>query len=265
MSQTEYVLKSDSALGLRQLGYLELLYDEPTKRFLADLDIEPGSRCLDIGAGAGSISRWLAERTGPIGSVVAIDIAPDHLEGGRNLVNERHDINGGLPDGGPFDLIHARLVLMHLARREELLAELIEGLAPGGWLVLGEAETYGTSPRDILSARTQADVEVFNHVVNVTFDIGRTAGIDYEWARRLGGLLVDAGLVDVRAVAYAAMTSGGRAGGMLTANYIRQVQSLVLDAGVTESELARFYELSLDPEFCSWMMPLVYYAARKAP
>ncbi|UYM04692.1 class I SAM-dependent methyltransferase [Solicola gregarius] len=264
MTQTEYILGSDNTLGRRQLAYLEVLYDQPTRRVLADVEIGPGSRCLDVGSGAGSTARWLAEHVGPTGRVTAVDIAPDHLVGVGNLVVRQHDINDGVPEGGPFDLIHARLVLMHLSRRVELLSMLVDGLAPGGWIVIGEAQEYGTHPDEVVSAPNVADVAVFNRVVDTTINVvGRGGGIDYEWVNGLGGRLVDAGLVDVRGLKHRALTSGGMAGGMLNANYVRQVQPLVLDAGVTEADLARFYELSLDPAFVSWAMPLTYFSGRK--
>jgi trans-aconitate methyltransferase len=39
-----------------------------------------------------------------------------------------------LPEAS-FDLIHARLVLVHLPEREKVLARLMAALKPGGWLV----------------------------------------------------------------------------------------------------------------------------------
>jgi len=153
---------------------------------------------------------------------------------------------------------------MHLPRREDLLRMLVDALRPGGRLVIAEAEEYGTRPTEVVSARSTADVQVFNRVIDATINtVGRGAGIDYEWVHRLGGLLVDAGLDDVRATAYRSTTAGGLPGGMLNANYVRQVQSLVLETGVTEQELSRFYELSSDPDFLTWAMPLTYFAGRK--
>ena len=44
------------------------------------------------------------------------------------------------PPPGPFDLIHARLVLVHVPRRREALAAMVELLRPGGWLVVEDAD-----------------------------------------------------------------------------------------------------------------------------
>ena len=42
--------------------------------------MRPGWRCLEIGAGRGSMATWLAERVGPAGQVVATDIDTRYLE-----------------------------------------------------------------------------------------------------------------------------------------------------------------------------------------
>ena len=40
-----------------------------------------------------------------------------------------------------WDLIHERLVLVHIPRRLEVLDRLVEALAPGGWIVLEDFDT----------------------------------------------------------------------------------------------------------------------------
>jgi hypothetical protein len=61
----------------------------------------------------GSIARWLADRVGPSGEVVATDISTRHL-GGLDLPNveiREHDILTDRLPYGYFDLIHARLLV----------------------------------------------------------------------------------------------------------------------------------------------------------
>jgi cyclopropane fatty-acyl-phospholipid synthase-like methyltransferase len=43
------------------------------------IGIKPGQRCLDLGSGAGTSARGLAERTGPTGQVVAVDLLMRNL------------------------------------------------------------------------------------------------------------------------------------------------------------------------------------------
>ena len=48
-----------------RLRALEALFDSATTRRLAGLGLRDGRRCLEVGAGTGSIARWLAMRVGP--------------------------------------------------------------------------------------------------------------------------------------------------------------------------------------------------------
>src|SRR4029078_2070603 len=71
-------------------------------------------------------------------------ITPLHLPGSASFEIRQHDITTEPVPDGPWDLIHARLVLLHLPEREEVLRHLVAALAPGGALVLEEWDaTYG--------------------------------------------------------------------------------------------------------------------------
>ena len=59
---------------LARLRLIEQEIDSITIRHLTTVGVGEGWRCLEVGAGAGSIARWLAERVGPTGAVVAVDI-----------------------------------------------------------------------------------------------------------------------------------------------------------------------------------------------
>ena len=56
--------------------------------------VGPGWRCLEVGAGAGSIAGWLADRVGPSGQVIATDLDTRFLEqqARPNLEVRRHDV-----------------------------------------------------------------------------------------------------------------------------------------------------------------------------
>src|SRR5262249_44816831 len=55
-----------------RLAGLESALDPGTRDHLARLGAGPGARCLEIGAGGGSVAFWLAERVAPDGVVVAL-------------------------------------------------------------------------------------------------------------------------------------------------------------------------------------------------
>ena len=52
----------------------------------------------------------------------------------------RHDVIRDPPPSETFDLVHARLVLVHLQDRAAALQVMIDALRPGGWLVLEDAD-----------------------------------------------------------------------------------------------------------------------------
>ncbi|HMB08474.1 MAG TPA: class I SAM-dependent methyltransferase [Isosphaeraceae bacterium] len=92
---------------------LRHLTDPITFRRLTHLGVGPGWRCLDVGAGDGTVARWLAGRVGLGGRVVATDINPRLLDGNGcpSLEIRRHDIL----EEGHYNLVHCRTLLMHLA------------------------------------------------------------------------------------------------------------------------------------------------------
>ena len=98
-----------------RLGLLEASRDPGTMRQLEQLGVGPGWRCLEVGAGRGSIVRWLAEKVTPTGSVTAVDIDPRFLSDMPENVEVRAlDIREDEVEAEAFDLVHCRALLMHL-------------------------------------------------------------------------------------------------------------------------------------------------------
>src|SRR5262249_5971693 len=64
-----------------RLRLMSDLLDPSSRVHLLRTGVATGWRCLEIGAGNGSLSQWLAQRVGPTGHVVVRDICTDLLEG----------------------------------------------------------------------------------------------------------------------------------------------------------------------------------------
>jgi SAM-dependent methyltransferase len=253
----EYMLMTGNDLGRQQVHCLEAILDPYTTDCLSDVGVKAGQRCLDVGAGGGSITRWLAGRVGPGGTVVSIDQEAKWAIDQSGVDWRQHDINAGVPEG-QYDLIHVRLVLMHLARREELLQNLAAALKPGGWLVVGE---FAGPPLDVVSAPSPEDEELFHRVQSVTTGtIGSRGGINYQWAAQVDKNMVAAGLANVETSRFSSVDAGGSPGCLLHRNYNLQVQSLLLQEGFTDVELKRYQEMMLDPQFRVWMY--TFYLSR---
>ena len=77
-----------------RLAGIEATWDPGTRALLESLGVGPGRRCLEAGAGGGSIAAWMAERVAPGGSVLATDIDTQHLDplSGGELEVRQHDL-----------------------------------------------------------------------------------------------------------------------------------------------------------------------------
>ena len=123
---------------LSRLRALEGVWDENTCSILGErVMVQRGWRCLELGAGAGSIARWLADRVGPSGSVVAADLNCRFLVDMPSNVEVRA-LDAADAEFGreAYDLIHHRSVLSYVSSREQVLGRLVESLRPGGWLLM---------------------------------------------------------------------------------------------------------------------------------
>ena len=88
---SEYVLSPRCSPNLERarLRLLEEHHDPLTASQLDAIGVGVGWRCLDAGAGGGSVTRILAERVGATGSVLAVDLDISLLEG---LASERVEV-----------------------------------------------------------------------------------------------------------------------------------------------------------------------------
>jgi 2-polyprenyl-3-methyl-5-hydroxy-6-metoxy-1,4-benzoquinol methylase len=134
-----------------RLGLIEQRADDATIRRLENLGVAPGWRCLEVGAGRGSIARWLANRVGPDGCVVAADIDCRHLTGIKDTVEVRtFDVRTDTPETDSYDLVHCRTLLIHVPDPLAGLKRLAAALRPGGVLLAEEADyglyAYGGHP-----------------------------------------------------------------------------------------------------------------------
>jgi hypothetical protein len=114
-----YALPNAAELARQRLAALEQSYDPASFRRAEALGVGPGWTCLDVGAGGGSVARWLADRVGPSGRVVATDLDVRFL--GPPLEVREIDVRTGELEPAAYDLVHTRLVLLHIPEREQVL------------------------------------------------------------------------------------------------------------------------------------------------
>jgi len=69
-----YLFDNANDAAATRFGGLQGLWDEHTVQQLVAIGVNEGWSCWEVGAGGGSIARWLAERVGSTGSVLATDL-----------------------------------------------------------------------------------------------------------------------------------------------------------------------------------------------
>lgn len=229
-----------SEAGIR-FGALSELFDPVTFRHIDGLGLAEGMRCWEIGAGGPSVPRGLAERVGPTGAVVATDIDVSWTSGiaGGAIEVLRHDVAADPPPPGGFDLVHARLVLVHVPDRAEALRRMVQALRPGGRLLLEDADP-GLQPL-LCPDESGPEQRLANRLRSGFRALMAARGADLAYGRTLPRLLREAGLDDVRADAYFPITSPACA--VLEAATVRQIRHLLVAEGLaTDEEIDRHLE-----------------------
>ena len=158
-----------------------------------------GARVVEIGCGPHGCLDLLAERVGPSGSVVGVERNQDTVDLARKLMNERSLTNvevlcrdarfTELPRAA-FDLATARLVLITVPEPQQIIAEAVALVRPGGWIAFHETD-YMTH---VCDPPSDASKRLLKLVVRYL----EKNGIDQFIGRKLPRLLREAGLEDVR-------------------------------------------------------------------
>jgi ubiquinone/menaquinone biosynthesis C-methylase UbiE len=135
-----------------RLRLLEKIADPRSISLLDDLGLTPGARCAELGAGAGSMAAWLANRVDDSGSVLAVDRDLSlcrHLSERPNVRLLEGNLETLQLERASYDLVHTRNVLMHVDDADRIIAEIVRALRPGGRLLLEEADYYAARRRDL--------------------------------------------------------------------------------------------------------------------
>jgi SAM-dependent methyltransferase len=200
-----YLLDNAQAQAGARFAALSTLFDPSTFRHLDALGIGPGWHCWEVGAGGRSVPERLAARVGPAGRVLATDIDVSWLPGDATYEVRRHEIGTEPGPEEEFDLVHTRLVLVHVPQRAAALRTLVRSLKPGGWLLVEDADP---ALQPLLCPDESGPEQVLANRLRRGFrSLMAERGVDLAYGRTLPRLLRDAGLVDVQADAYFPITA----------------------------------------------------------
>jgi ubiquinone/menaquinone biosynthesis C-methylase UbiE len=200
-----YLLANSATQAQDRFTSLSALFDSTTFRHLEAVGLAPGWRCWEVGAGGAPVPARMASIVGPTGRVVATDIDTGWLEGAAATFEVlTHDVATDEPPGEDFDLVHARLVLVHVPGRDAGLRNMVRALRPGGWVVLEDFDP-ALMPLACLEESTPAEQRA-NKIRRGFRELLSKRGVDLEYGRKLPRLLREAGLESVEADAYFPVT-----------------------------------------------------------
>jgi ubiquinone/menaquinone biosynthesis C-methylase UbiE len=238
-----------------RLRLLERIADDRTLRLLGEAGVAEGWCCAELGAGAGSIARWLADRVGESGNVLVTDLDTTllgDLQSDTHVKVQQADLTASALPSESFDLVHIRNVLMHLPEREVVLRGMIGALRPGGVLLVEEGDSFPVAA---------ATSDVFRRTMD---PLTRR----WKWARLLPQRLIQLGLEEIDVFVEAEMLQGGTALAKFWHHTLRSARSLVTASGaaralVTNEDVDRTLVLLEDSNFWTPFMAVVCVTARR--
>lgn len=246
MKQSYRIAEDDEQIALeaKRLEALTASRDPASFELIAARGIGTGWRCLEIGAGSGTIARFMGECVGETGSVRSIDIDTRfHCEVGRNVEVVQLDVVGADLGRSEFDLVHARAVLQHIAQREALLDRMLAALKPGGVLIVQDSDWTLFFEQEI--------PEPFRRLVELSMQGTRARhGWDPYVGRRLLQMFRARGLVDVDARGITTTMHGGTPSAEWYVGGLARAKALhVGENGLSEAEFDAAIAQARSPDF----------------
>ena len=243
----EYAHGYDSALTLKL--HTSRTADKQAGWFVPYL--QPGMTLLDCGCATGAITIGLAKMVEP-GQVVGVDISEIEIERARaraaeaGITNVRYAIGNiyqlDFADNH-FDALFSHNVLEHMAEPARALQEMHRVLKPGGFIGVRNTDFGGIlfAPHNELMRQFFAIYEADWAGVNGHPRLGR----------RLGGLLIESGFVDVKASASYEVYADRDARHLITQVVVARISEADFAGRVIERSLASAAELEAMKE--AWL------------
>lgn len=245
-AETEYLFDNRSAEAGERFSGLTELFNPITFAHLDAIGLREGWRCWEVGAGGPSVASGIAARVGNSGHVLATDIDTSWFAGAAssNLIVSRHDVAADPPpEVEGFDLVHARLVLIHVRDRDAALENMIAALRPGGWIVLEDFDMDLQPPHCIDDRSPHAALA--QKICDGLRSLLISGGVDPCYGRKLPRLLREHGLTPVRADAYFPLALPATTQ-LMRANISQVRAGLVANQLASDEEIDTYLSLTVD-------------------
>jgi SAM-dependent methyltransferase len=203
------------------------------------IGVREGWRVVEIGCGPRGCLGLLSERVGATGRVIGVERSAEQVERARQYVSDGHLTNVevleadaravGLPER-TFDLATARLVLVNVPRPEEIVAEMVRLVKPGGVVALHEPDSTAQRCDPPLAAQTR-----LLQLLNVYAEMN---GIDRSVGLRAPRMLRELGLIEVRVNPLIHVYPPGHGRRMLLLEFVENARARILENElIAEAEL----------------------------
>ena len=214
--------------------------DEASAReaYLGLLGVARGERVLDVGCGSGVVTREIAKRIAPGGSVVGLDPSAELLKVAREHADKNEfaslmEFQEGdcrklaFPDGS-FDVVVAATVLAHVPEAEKAVPEMVRVVRAGGRIGVFDFDGDGL-------VIGHPDRAITRRIVASHCDNGAVNG----WLiREIPSILSELGLKDVQARGFMSLERGK---GSFYADLAQRAAQAAAQAGaITAAELERW-------------------------
>ncbi len=182
-----YVITGYDEKERRRLAVLASLLDPFTFQELDRIGLQPDWQCVEIGAGLGTVSQWMADRLQSGGGVLCSDLQTDFIDeiNHPRIRSEKLDISKSPQYLDRFDLAVARAVHHHIADRDGAARNLVRMVRPGGHILFIEPDIHPAFCDDH---------PAWKRLWQALFQWGARRDIDYFTGRRLPGQLAALGL-----------------------------------------------------------------------
>jgi SAM-dependent methyltransferase len=220
---------------LVRLRLIEEIFDPATFKHLANLGVSTGHTCMEVGVGAGSVMRWFCDRVGETGKVVAVDLDPRFIAETEfaNLEVRQGDICDLALEPDTYDFIHLRYVLVHVQQYEKAIANLIQALKPGGWILLEEPDFLTQTPVIVKGEDRFATIaRVYDSILRMHEAMGINSAI----ARQMPGILQDQGLQNVSTATDQPLAPGGSPMAQMMKMSLAHIAEKLINTGIVSEQ-----------------------------
>jgi SAM-dependent methyltransferase len=214
---------------------------EHTVALLRPVKLPPDASAIDLGCGPGGALDLISERVGRSGHLLGVDIDSRKVARARIFAEERGLSNvkvmtanarsTGLA-GSSYDLVHTRLLLVKIHSPEQVVAEMVRLVRPGGWVAVMEPDN-GLR----ICHPHHASLTRLSELLAIAY---RRAGADLYLGRRLPHMLATAGLIEIGVEARTEVRPPGHAQRSVIPDLVQNMRAKILEQGlIEEGELDR--------------------------